>query len=75
MSVTSPHVGADNTDFLTCAEVAAKFRVKPAQVADYCRSGELRAYRPKRAWLIAPNDLQDFLDRHANRPASTEGAA
>ena len=57
--------------FMTCAEVAALLRVKPGQVADYCRSGVLRASRPARAWLIRREDVDAFLAESSNQPAAS----
>jgi excisionase family DNA binding protein len=66
---TTPTAGA--SPFMTCAEVALLLRVKPGQVADYCRNGALPAYRPSRAWLIRREDVDAFLAESSNQPAAS----
>jgi len=65
----TPTTGA--SPFMTCAEVALLLRVKPGQVADYCRSGALTAYRPAKAWLIRREDVETFLADSSNQPAAS----
>lgn len=66
------HIGVSDTDtnprkFLTAAEAAAILRVTPVAVADACRSGELRATKPLKAWLIDPADLDAYIAAHYNQ--------
>lgn len=51
---------------MTAAEAAAKLRVTPWFVTERCRSGEIRATKPARTWLILPADLDAFIARHFN---------
>ena len=60
---------SSGVDYLTAAEAAAVMRVTPWSVTEKCRSGEIRASKPGKSWLIAAADLQAYLDKHANRPA------
>lgn len=53
-------------DLLTVAEVADILRVSPWSVMRKCRAKELRATKPGQAWLISRDDLQAYLDEHAN---------
>ena len=52
----------------TTAEAAPLLRASKRQVTIWCASGELRASKPGRSWLIAPEDIEAFLDDKANRP-------
>lgn len=48
--------------FLTAAEVADILRVSPFEVARYCQAGVIKAKKPGKKWLIAPADLQAYID-------------
>lgn len=66
------NTGIDGTDelvFLTAPEVAAKLRIGVWSVVALCRSGELPATKPGQKWLIAPSDLQAYIDAGRNTPA------
>lgn len=54
---------------LTPAEAAVKLRVKPWSVTKLCRTGELRATKPGKSWLIPPAELDAYIEAHYNRPA------
>lgn len=56
---------------LTASEVAKVLRVGDFTVIELCRSGQLRASKPGKSWLVDPADLRAYLDAHANRPAAT----
>lgn len=51
---------------LTAAEAADVLRITPIQAVKLCRTGELRATKPGKAWLINPEDLDAYLDAHSN---------
>jgi len=53
---------------LTTAEAAERLRTSQRQVTIWCFGGELRASKPGRGWLIAEEDLEEFLTAKANRP-------
>lgn len=57
---------ADGPDFLTAPEAAEKLRVGVWQVVALCRSGELRATKPGKKWLIEPADLTAYIDAGRN---------
>ena len=58
-------------DYLTAPEVAQTLRIAPWAVVRLCRTGALRATKPKgtQKWLIAPADVQAYLADGLNVPA------
>lgn len=56
-------------DLMTPAEAAEKLRVKPWFITQRCRSGEIRATKPGKSWLIKRDDLDAYIEAHYNRPA------
>lgn len=54
--------------FQTVKDVADLLKIGEATVRRWIKDGELRAIDIGRGWRIAPDDLEEFLDRHANRP-------
>lgn len=54
--------------YLTAAQAAEKLHVKPIQVADLCKSKKLVAFKPGKAWLIKPADLEAYIEAHRNQP-------
>jgi excisionase family DNA binding protein len=54
---------------LTADEAAEVLRIGPFQVVLLCRTGQLRASKPGKSWLIDPADLRAYLDAHRNTPA------
>jgi excisionase family DNA binding protein len=61
----------------TPEEAAAQMRVSQRTVYTWLRSGELRGLRAGRAWRIRHEDMQAFMERHAqsasaiSRPGSS----
>lgn len=53
--------------FLTIAEVARVLRMTEWEVRKRCRSGELKASKPARTWLIAPADVEEFVAAYSNQ--------
>ena len=53
--------------FYTAPEAAKILRVGPWQVVALCRTGELPATKPGQKWLIAPADLQAYIDAGRNQ--------
>lgn len=53
-------------NLMTAADVAPILRVTPFEVTRLCRAKLLKASKPGRSWLIAPADLQAYLDAHSN---------
>lgn len=47
--------------YMTSAEVADVLRITPGSVGDLIQSGALRAYRPGKAYLIDPDDLDAYI--------------
>lgn len=56
--------------FLSVKEVAELLKVGEVAVRSWIRKADLRAVNVGREWRIAPADLENFLKRHANRPAA-----
>lgn len=54
--------------FLSVKEVADLLKVGEVAVRSWIRNADLRAVNVGREWRIAPGDLENFLQRHANRP-------
>lgn len=54
--------------FLTVKDVAELLKVGEVAVRNWIKDGDLRAVNVGREWRIAPKDLEEFLQRHANRP-------
>jgi excisionase family DNA binding protein len=55
---------------LTAEDVAAVLRIGSWSVVQLCRTGQLRASKPGKSWLIDPADLRAYLDAHSNQAAS-----
>lgn len=54
--------------FRTVKDVAELLQVGEATVRRWIKDGDLRAIDIGRGWRIDPEDLDDFLRQHANRP-------
>lgn len=52
--------------FLTAPEAADILRVSPWQVVNLCRTGELKATKPGKKWLIRPDDLNAYIAGGSN---------
>lgn len=59
---------------LTSAEVAERLRTTPYTIVKACRSGELRATKPNRNWLITEEAVADYLAKNANTPQQDDAA-
>lgn len=55
--------------FLTVHDVADLLQVKEATVRAWINETSLRAVKFGKEWRVSPKDLEDFVERHANRPA------
>lgn len=64
-----------NGQFQTVKDIAELLKVGEATVRRWIKDGELRAIDIGRGWRIDPQDLDDFLRQHANRPHGNGGAA
>lgn len=53
---------------LTTHDVAARLHTTRRQVTILCASGDLRAAKVGRQWLIDPEDVDLYLERKQNRP-------
>jgi excisionase family DNA binding protein len=60
--------------YLTVAEVAERLRVYPGTVKRWLREGKLVGVQlgDRAGWRIAEEDLDAFLERQKNVPASTD---
>ncbi len=61
---------ADTMDeqLLTPHQVAERFQVNERTVTLWLRRGHLRGFKLGKQWRISPDDLQTFLEAHANMP-------
>lgn len=57
----------------TVHEVADLLKVKEATVRAWIQSNDLRAIKFGREWRVTKNDLEAYLNAHANRPADESG--
>lgn len=57
----------DGLKFYTVAEVADLLRIGDWQITKKCRSGEIKASKPGKSWLIAEADLRAYVEQHSNR--------
>jgi excisionase family DNA binding protein len=62
-------LSSPESTYLTAAEVAKVLRVGPWAVLQLCQSGDLKATKPTKSWLIARADLDAYLAAHSNQPA------
>lgn len=58
--------------FQTVKDVAELLKVGEATVRRWIKDGEMRAIDIGRGWRIDPEDLNQFLRLHANRPHGDE---
>lgn len=56
-------------EYYLVRDVARLLKVGEVTVRHWIRDGDLRAIDIGREWRIASDDLDDFLERHSNRPA------
>ncbi len=52
---------------MTVREVAEKLKVKESTVRSYIRDKQLRAIKLGKDWRISVEDLDAFVEEHANR--------
>ena len=53
---------------LTAAQVSERIQIEVRTVTRWLRTGYLRGHKLGRHWRIVPDDLEGFLESHANRP-------
>ena len=68
--MSSPRPPAFPT-YLTVEEVADILRMSKYQIIELCRSGELRATRPRKSWRIEEQAVRDLIDSSANYKAAS----
>ena len=54
--------------WLTTTEVAERLKRTDHSVRRLCFDGKLRATKDGRQWLVAEEDLDDYLNVKSNRP-------
>ena len=62
-------------DLLAVSQVAKRLGMCRETVVRLIGSGDLRASRIGRQWRVSERDLQDFIDRAANKPPRDGTAA
>jgi excisionase family DNA binding protein len=65
-SASLPRNPGESEKILTAPEVAKILRVGTYRVIDFCRTGELVAYKPGRTWLIYRSDVDAYIRSHPN---------
>ena len=55
-------------NWLTTEQVAARLNRTALSVRRLCHGGTLRATKDGRQWLVAEDDLEDYLNAKSNRP-------
>lgn len=53
---------------LTLHEVADLLKVRESTVRTWINEGQLRAIKFGREWRVSPQDLESYMNAHANRP-------
>lgn len=54
--------------YYTPEDVAKALKINDATVRRYLREGALRGYKLGDVWRISQDDLNEFLDKRANKP-------
>jgi excisionase family DNA binding protein len=52
----------------TAAQVAERLQIHERTVTRWLRDGYLRGFKLGKEWRISAEDLQLFMERHANQP-------
>ena len=58
----------NNEVLLTPVQICERLQIEKDILIRWLQEGYLPGYKFGRIWRIAPNDLESFLERHANRP-------
>lgn len=48
--------------FYTVEQVASKLNLEVSTIQRYCRDGTIKAKKSLKMWLIAEEDLQDYIN-------------
>ena len=59
---------------LTPAQVAERLQIFERTVTRWLREGYLRGFKLGKEWRIAPTDLEEFMESHANRSCQSNQA-
>lgn len=57
-------------DYISVAEAAEKLGISAARVGQLIKSGDLKATKISRVWLLRPEDVEAFKGRAPHRPKS-----
>ena len=52
---------------LTPAQVGERLQIDERTVTRWLRGGYLRGFKLGKEWRISPTDLEEFMERHANK--------
>lgn len=61
--------------WLTTEQVAERLSRTALSVRRLCHGGKLRATKDGRQWLVAEEDLDDYLNAKSNRPRKRRNRA
>ena len=53
---------------LTPSRVAERLQLQERTVTRWLRTGYLRGFKLGKEWRVSPEDLQSFIEHHANTP-------
>lgn len=53
---------------LTPVQVAERLQIQERTVTRWLRSGYLRGFKLGKEWRVSPEDLDAFMEKHANKP-------
>lgn len=57
----------ESQDPIPASEAAQVLQIGNYRMLQLCRSGEIRAYKPGKAWLIYRDDLNAYIKAHSNQ--------
>jgi excisionase family DNA binding protein len=60
------------TQYIKASAIARQLHVTPETVNRWCRTGQLRATKAGRSWLIQPSDLEAFLKQSKGEQESNQ---
>jgi excisionase family DNA binding protein len=63
----------DKDILLTPAQVSEYLQIDQCKITRWLRDAYLRGYKIGREWRIAPEDLEIFMEAHANVPRTNLG--
>lgn len=72
VKLTFLNLYGNTMNFLNLSEVAEILRVSPEAVRRQAKKGRLRGTKPGKSWRFAPADVNEYVERGYNLPATEE---